>query len=324
MQAIPLARASLLLPVFDLLDQWKMELPERLQHARALLHDPAALIPLAMGGALFEEAVRCSGRADIGFRAGCAVSILDYSDWGSVIAQVATVGDFVTALVTETRRFNSGSRFWAVRSGDELWLHQHFSSQLVHGRTVAIELALTMLLKAIRLATGPDWRPIEIHLEGAPPPHAGELASLASKRVRFEQPYMALVIPAQLLVRPFPPQLVAAHPLERGRVPSTSFAESIRTVVEVLVRVGSAELSIAAEATLMSERSLQRRLAECGLSFTRIVEDVRFDSARRLLRDPGVKIVEVSAELGYTDSANFTRAFRRWSGVSPQAYRRSA
>src|SRR5262249_47336207 len=112
--------------------------------------------------------------------------------------------------------------------------------------------------------------------------------------------------------------------IDRGRIPSDSFEESIHSVVEALVRVGSAALATAAEATQMSERSLQRRLAERGLRFAQLVDDVRFESARRLLRDPGVKIVEVSAELGYTDSANFTRAFRRWSGVSPQAYRRSA
>ena len=73
----------------------------------------------------------------------------------------------------------------------------------------------------------------------------------------------------------------------------------------------------------MSERSLQRRLAECGLSYARVVEDTRFDTACRMLGDPALKIVEISAELGYTDSANFTRAFRRWSGVSPQAFRRT-
>jgi AraC-like DNA-binding protein len=171
---------------------------------------------------------------------------------------------------------------------------------------------------------GPDWRPNEIHLEGPPPPHADELAALARRRICFEQPCVVLVFPVQILARAFPPQITAASPVERGRVPGDSFEESMHSVVEALVRVGSAALSTAAEATQMSERSLQRRLAESGLSFGRIVENVRFESARRLLRDPTVKIVSVSAELGYTDSANFTRAFRRWSGVSPQAYRRSA
>jgi AraC-like DNA-binding protein len=41
-----------------------------------------------------------------------------------------------------------------------------------------------------------------------------------------------------------------------------------------------------------------------------------------MLADPRVKVIDVSNELGYSDSANFTRAFRRWSGVAPQLFRR--
>jgi len=324
MQTIPLVRGSVLRPVFDFADQSGCELGERLERARVLFHDPTALMPVAMGGALFEEAERRTGRADIGLRAGAAVPILAYSDWGAVIAHAGTVGGTIEALVTQSRRFNSGNAFWAVKRGDEVWLHQRFCSRLVQGRRVASEFMLMLIVQALRLATGPDWRPLEIHLEGAPPPHAAELAALAAKRICFEQPYTALVLPAPLLARRYPADLVAPAPAAHAAVPPAGFEDSMRHVVEALVRIGSAELDGAAEATRMSERSLQRRLAECGLSFTRLVEEVRYDSARRLLRDPQRKIVEVSAELGYTDSANFTRAFRRWSGVSPQAFRKSA
>jgi AraC-like DNA-binding protein len=322
MQAIPLARASLMRPVVDFLDHTGVALGPRLESARALLHDASALVPLAMGGALFEEAARRSGRADLGLRAAADLSVLAFSDWGAVIADSLTLRDFVSAAVTQAPRFNSGSRVWVVQRGAQVWFHQRFSSCLTRGRRIAYEFALMMQLRAMRLATGSDWRPLEIHLEGAAPPHAAELARLASKRICFEQPHMALVFPVEALACRYPPHLVA--PSERGRVPETTFEGSIRSVIEALVRVGATELGTAAEATHMSERSLQRRLTECGLSFTRLVEEVRFVSARRLLRDPKVKIVEISNQLGYTDSANFTRAFRRWSGLSPRAYRNSA
>ena len=79
-----------------------------------------------------------------------------------------------------------------------------------------------------------------------------------------------------------------------------------------------------AEAAGTSARSLQRRLAASGLRFGRLVDEARFQAASRLLRDPSIRIVDVSAELGYTDAANFTRAFRRWAGVSPLSFRRAA
>jgi AraC-like DNA-binding protein len=60
------------------------------------------------------------------------------------------------------------------------------------------------------------------------------------------------------------------------------------------------------------------------LGFARLVDEARFQAASRLLHDPAVRIIDVSVELGYTDAANFTRAFRRWAGVSPLAFRRAA
>jgi len=60
------------------------------------------------------------------------------------------------------------------------------------------------------------------------------------------------------------------------------------------------------------------------LGFVRLVDEARFQAASRLLRDPSIRIIDISVELGYKDSANFTRAFRRWAGVPPLAFRRAA
>ena len=73
----------------------------------------------------------------------------------------------------------------------------------------------------------------------------------------------------------------------------------------------------------MSVRSLQRHLADSSLSFAQLVDEVRFEAASAMLYDPDIRIVDISAELGYTDSANFTRAFHRWAGVSPREFRRA-
>jgi AraC-like DNA-binding protein len=96
----------------------------------------------------------------------------------------------------------------------------------------------------------------------------------------------------------------------------------VRQAVASLVGLGLPQLELAAEVAGTSERSFQRRLAEVGLGFGRLVEEARFEAARRMLRDPGVKIIQISTQLGYHDSANFTRAFRRWTGVAPQVFRR--
>lgn len=324
MQAIPLVRANVVRPVLDLLERTGAATGPLLTRARPLLHDPTALLPLRVGGAIFDEAERLTGWSDIGLRVGAAVPILAFGDWGPILCRCATVADFVEALASMTRRFNSGHCIWAVRRGEEVWLQQRLSSHLVEGRRAAAELTLMLILDGIRLAAGPTWRPREIHLEWSPPPHAEQFAALAEQRTCFEQPCTAIVFPRRVLARRYPAPLGDAHGTERAPVPSGSFEGSMRQVIASLVQLGAPDLAAAAEAAHASERSLQRRLARCGLSFSRLVEEARFEAARRLLTERSTKIVEVSSQLGYSDSANFTRAFRRWSGATPQAFRRSA
>ena len=61
-------------------------------------------------------------------------------------------------------------------------------------------------------------------------------------------------------------------------------------------------------------------------AFTGAVKDRqgRFELALVLMRDPAIPLTEVALELGYSDSANFTRAFRRWTGLPPRRYRQVA
>ena len=68
-------------------------------------------------------------------------------------------------------------------------------------------------------------------------------------------------------------------------------------------------------------RTLQRRLRESGLSYSELVEQTRCELACRLLDQPGAKAADVARALGYTDPSSFSRAFRRWTGMSPRAYR---
>jgi AraC-like DNA-binding protein len=97
---------------------------------------------------------------------------------------------------------------------------------------------------------------------------------------------------------------------------------SVRQTIRCLLEVGKLNLGNVAEAADTSVRSLQRHLSTAGVDFLRLVDEARFQAASRLLRDPAIRIIDVSVALGYTDAANFTRAFRRWAGMSPMAYRR--
>jgi len=71
----------------------------------------------------------------------------------------------------------------------------------------------------------------------------------------------------------------------------------------------------------ISSRTLQRRLAEAGLSYRGVIDQVRFRRACLGLSKGHVKVADLALELGYRDPSSFSRAFARWSGMAPGRYR---
>jgi AraC-like DNA-binding protein len=100
------------------------------------------------------------------------------------------------------------------------------------------------------------------------------------------------------------------------------FVASIRQAIE---RLSCGEdyptIRTTAECVGMSVRTLQRRLAHAGASHHMLVAQARFATAAAVLERTDAKILELALDLGYSDHANFTRAFRRWAGCAPREYR---
>lgn len=71
----------------------------------------------------------------------------------------------------------------------------------------------------------------------------------------------------------------------------------------------------------VSARTLKRKLAEYGATYSTLLDEIRLRDALRLLEGTRLPVDEIAARVGYTDRANFTRAFKRWTGVAPSERR---
>ncbi len=148
-------------------------------------------------------------------------------------------------------------------------------------------------------------------------------------RLKFGRERNALVFDAALLDAP----LTTAHPAslrlateqcERLLAESQKRAALVERLRRMAVRDSSGIRSFEelAAAVHMSPRTLRRRLAEEGCSYATLLEEERRAKALTLLESPEHSIKEVAERLGYSNVANFMRAFRRWTGRTPAAYRR--
>ncbi|MES2919258.1 MAG: AraC family transcriptional regulator [Pseudomonadota bacterium] len=166
-------------------------------------------------------------------------------------------------------------------------------------------------------------------LSFARPAYLDRFADQLPAVLRFGQPHDRLLFPSSHLDLP----LVMADPraarlaqeqcqrvlnsLVAGR---QSLAGRVRELVYDEAR-GFRRMDEVAERLHMSERTLQRQLAGEQQTFKGIVEALREEKATQLLRHQELSIAVVAERLGYTELANFTRAFKRWRGCTPSQYR---
>src|SRR5262249_10912818 len=94
----------------------------------------------------------------------------------------------------------------------------------------------------------------------------------------------------------------------------------VRTLIVEQLASGGPSQDASARAPGMSLRTLQRRLAEEGTSFVELVNQARRDLACTYLRESPWSVTEVAFLLGFADVSSFSRAFRRWTGLSPSEF----
>jgi AraC-like DNA-binding protein len=190
----------------------------------------------------------------------------------------------------------------------------------------AVVLAVKNLLDAISMGA--------CHFEAASFPFAAPAYAPLARQlfacdVRYGAPWAGLTLPRGVLDVP----LRAADPIalreavnicerELERVASAvTYAGRVRRLL-LERQHGFPSLEVAARQLFLTPRTLHRRLVDEGTSFRALLEDVRHRLAVEHLKVGRFSLEELAWTLGYTDFANFRRAFKRWEGVPPGEYRR--
>lgn len=177
-----------------------------------------------------------------------------------------------------------------------------------------------------------EWTPAFVAFRHEAPNDTSEHERLFGCEVRFGASENAIGLPKGMLEAPLRQRdaelssvmdRFAGELLERLPELDDLMARA-RTEVWRLVREGDASADGLAEALGMSPRTLHRRLTDIGTSYQRLHDEVRYVEAQWMLQRPGMTVSEVAFLLGFSEPAAFSRAFKRWAGESPGAYRERA
>ena len=196
--------------------------------------------------------------------------------------------------------------------------------------TAALDAALAMLFVMCRASYGPGFYPVVVTIRGDRVGCGARYREFFSAPVSFDEPVNAMSLDPAMVGQ----SLVTANP-ELVRINDQIVADYLAQLDrgDVIMRVRSKlverlpsgridEADIAGSIN-MSRRSLQRRLREQGVSFTRLLESTRRELALEYVRDSQYSFNEIGYLLGFAEPGNFSRAFKRWYGESPSRYRQA-
>jgi AraC-like DNA-binding protein len=187
-----------------------------------------------------------------------------------------------------------------------------------------------LMLAVLRLGAGPTWWPDHIELQTGISRAFRDFEPFSDATILFGQPVTAIVFPRELLDAPIPRSNRLSDASDESvdawlaSAPVDDFAGAILQVIHTLSWDGYPDIRATAAALGMSVRTLQRHLTSAGTTHESMVGQARFTTAAALLRNTDANILDIALDLGYSDHAHFTRAFRRWAGCSPQEFRRRA
>ena len=287
-----------------------------------VLGDPELLIPMPALIRLLADAAREHG-GSAGAKAGQTADVATLGMLGRLICGATTLGGALEALVELQSAFMSVGRVWVAPHGADVELCHAFPSRDERWQQTT-RYALGLMIAIVRRAAGPSWRPAVVRSQAGRSDALAGVESLADAAIAYAEPVTSIVVSQALLATPLPAfARPAAAEVEEwwAAAPAIDFARSIGQVIDTLSCAGFPRIETTASTIGTSVRTLQRKLAKAGYTHEQLLARSRCAIATALLEKTDSKILDIALDLGYSDHAHFTRAFRRWTGHSPQEFR---
>lgn len=250
--------------------------------------------------------------------------------WGFLLRSSPTFGDMLHRAARYVRVFYRYTSITLAPSDDGLRLIcDHPSPSPFGRREQEVCFFLAQWLTWGRGLLGPDIAAERVLMRWTGPDDPAPVDGFFGCPVTFGAEEDSVLFSRDLAARPLPertPELAGmfedyAAAIIRRVDRGDSLVDQVREVLtEALLRGAGTEAEVA-DALGITRRTLRRRLADAGLTFRQIRQDLQRQRAERLLREGRLPIAEISYLLGYSEPSTFHRAFRRWTGRSPASWR---
>lgn len=295
-----------------------------------LMRSAALRVSYRQGSAVIRRALELTGDEHLGMKVGAAQHL---TAWGLLGFALMAAENLRQAAETGVTYQNLSGAMVVWSAGEEdggFAIRAELPDPALDPGVAVflIEEALTSAVTLARLTVGPEFAPRVAEFAFPAPAHSDPYGAFFGCPVRFGVPVSRVVIDPGWARAPMP-----------GRDPVT-FASALETLDEQMASrrhhqelLEVMEISIAQSLPVVpsfaeqarrhaaSERTLRRRLADCGTTYEALVDGVRRERVEQLLRRPELTLRDIAHQAGFSDERTLRRAVRRWHGTSSRRFR---
>lgn len=305
---------------------------------RSIGLDPDAPVEVAemiAADAYYDLLERMANQMERGFELPIRVAPLmhldDYGALGLAWKSAPTTRDSLERVARYCRVWTDNMTYTLRPRADgaDFLLHREGTRRL--GLRLSNEATIASAASLIRQTASPRFRPMAVHLRHPAPPTTTTHERYFGCPVHFGMSEDALCISDEALDRPNQladegiSRFLLSH-LDREVAELEAEEDTLETVVRTAISKalsdGLPRMTDVARRLGMSERTLGRRLGERDLSFKDLVESSQRDLARNLLAESHYSMSDVAFLTGFSEPSAFTRAFKRWTRMTPTAFRK--
>lgn len=287
-------------------------------------------VPVNLCNKLFEQSAQLTDDPLLPIKVSQCIVATTFHALGYSLQASSSLQDAFSRLVHYDRVLSSACRINVTEDEACCYLELNLNESAGDKNRIGAQLELTMLLSIIKICrdlSNPGFAPLKI-LTTADARCAETFEAHTGCPIEFSSSKSMLVMDSKLLSRRLPnfaPELISISDKATddylAGLDCNNVVSQVRSEVVSLMATGIPNIDFVAGRLNFSQRSLQRKLNDSGTSYKDLVENIRQTTAIQHLNQNLLSLGEISYLLGFSNVANFSRAFKRWQGVTPGVYR---
>ena len=288
----------------------------------ACLTDPDLKVPAESVGRLLEMTARRTGAPDIGLRLAEGRRLSNLGAVALVVREQPTLRAAVETLIHYVWLQNEALSLRLEPAGATTLLRLEVATERGGGRQ-GTELTIGVLVRTLRDLLGKTWRPEMVAFRHPPPDDLATHRRVLGLTPAFGEDFTGVVLPTADLDKPIPaadPDMARQAQRYLDQIAAERHADPaavVRDLLAALLPTGGGSVERVAAHMGVTRRTMHRRLARQGVTFTELLNDVRRRAVEAHLAAPDQSLTEIAGRLGYSSLS----AFSRWRRKSPKAGR---